>query len=83
MFNPPNSFPHSSSYDDILKRMTRLMREDLVDNQILLLLQQTFEKELNKENVLLSRPDRTRLYKQVAITILTDVIDKINNSNGK
>jgi hypothetical protein len=83
MSNPQNPFPFSGSYDDLLKRMTRLMRENQVDNQILLLLQQTYEKELGKENVILSRPERTRLYQQVAKTLLMDVLDRIENPNRK
>jgi hypothetical protein len=75
---PPGSFSNSGSYVDLLKRMTRQVQQNQVDEQILILLQQAFEKELNKENLVLSRPERARLFQQIAKTVLTDILGKID-----
>ena len=80
MFNPPSSYPNSGSYVDILKRMIQRVQHNKVDDQILEILQKVFEKELGKENIVLSRSERVRLYQQVTKTILTDVLGKIDDA---
>lgn len=80
MLNPPN-FPHNSgSYVDLLKRMTQLVRQQKVDIQILEILKQVYEKELDEENIVLSRSERVRLFQQVAKAVLTDVLGKIDSA---
>ena len=79
MFNPPNSYPNPSSYFDLLKRITQLVQEKKVDQQILQIVQQVFEKELNGANVVLTRPEKTRLLQQVTRTVLTEAIAKISD----
>ena len=79
MFNPPNSYPNPSSYFDLLKRITQLVQEKKVDQQILQIVQQVFEKELSSENVVLSRPEKTRLLQQVTRAVLTEAITKISD----
>jgi hypothetical protein len=80
MSNQSNPYPNPGSYDDLLKRMTQRVREDKIDNQILGILQQVFEKELSQGNIVLSRPERVRLFQQVAKAILTDVLGKIGDT---
>jgi hypothetical protein len=80
MFNPPNSFPNSGSYVDLLKRMTRRVQETEVEDRILEILQQVFERELAKEKLVLSRPERKRLFQQVTKAILTDVLGKLGGT---
>jgi hypothetical protein len=60
--------------------MTRRVRENKIDNQILGILQQVFEKEFGKENIVLSRPERIRLFQQVTKAILTDVLGRIGDT---
>ena len=79
MFNPPNSYPNPSSYFDLLKRITQLVQEKNVDQQILQIVQQAFEKELNSANVVLTRPEKARLLQQVTRTVLTEAITKISD----
>ncbi|NOT06250.1 MAG: hypothetical protein HOP27_16785 [Anaerolineales bacterium] len=79
MFNPPNSYPNSGSYFDLLKRITQLVQKKKVDQQILQIVQQAFEKELSSENVVLSRPEKTRLLQQVTRAVLTEAITKISD----
>ncbi len=76
MLNLPNS--SSGSYEDLLQRMNRRAQDNGFDKQILALLQQTFENELGKEGIVLSRPERVRLYQQFTKSILTDVLGKID-----
>ena len=75
-----NSYQYSGSYDDLLKLMTRRAQQNEVDNQILEILQQFFEKELGKEHMALSRPERVHLFQQVTKAILTDVLGKIGGA---
>ena len=76
MFNPPEIYPNPGSYEDVLKRMTRRMQEQELDDQILKILQNAFEKEL-KHRIVLSRPDRKRLFLEVSKSILADVLEKM------
>ncbi len=79
MFNSPNSYSNSDSYFDLLKRITQLVQKKKVEKQILQIVQQVFEEELNSANVVLTRPDKTRLLQQVTRTILTETITKISD----
>ncbi|MCB0196158.1 MAG: hypothetical protein KDJ65_29675 [Anaerolineae bacterium] len=79
MDNPPNFYQNPGSYDDILKQMTQRMQQKQVDNQIVTMLQQAFEKELTQGNLVLSRSERGRLFQQVSKTILRNVIRKIDD----
>ncbi len=74
-----NPYQYSGSYDDLLKLITQRAHENEVDNQILQMLQQFFEKELGKENMVFSRPERVRLFQQVTKAILADVLGKIDS----
>ncbi len=78
MFNPPN--PNPGSFDDLLKRITRRMQQDKVDDQILGILQRAVEKEFGQENIMLSRPERKRLFQQITKAILADVLGKIDGT---
>ena len=71
-----NSYQYSGSFDDILKLMIQHAREDEIDNHIIEILKQFFDKELDKENRPFSRTERTRLFQQVTKAILTDVLGK-------
>ena len=75
-----NSYQYSGSYDDLLKLMTRRAQQNEVDNEIFKILQQFFEKELGKEHMVLSRPERVRLFQEVTKAILADVLGKIDGA---
>ncbi len=79
MFNSPNSYSNSDSYFDLLKRITQLVQKKKIEKQILQIVQQVFETELNSANVVLTRPDKTRLLQQVTRTVLTETITKISD----
>ena len=75
-----NSYQYSASYDDLLKLMIQHAQQNKIDDQIIEILKQFFEKELSKENRPFSRPERTRLFQQVTKTILADVLGKIDGT---
>ncbi len=75
-----NSYQYSDSYDDLLKLITQHAQQNEIDNQIIEILKQFFEKELSKENRPFSRPERMRLFQQVTKTILANVLGKIDGA---
>jgi hypothetical protein len=77
--SPPHSFQNSGSYHDLLKRMTHQVQQNKVDDQLLIILEHVFEKELGKENIVLSRPERVRLFRQVTRAVLTDMLGKLED----
>lgn len=77
MFNPPNSLPDFGSYEDIQKKMIQRVRQANLDEKILDILKAKFEEELSQRNVMLSRPERNRLFRDVAKSVLDDVLAKL------
>lgn len=77
MFNPPNSIPEFGSYDEIEKKMLQRVRAAKLDEKILSIVQAKYEEELAQRNVILSRPERKRLYKAVVKAVLDDVLGKL------
>jgi len=78
MSNPPNS-QNSGSYVDLLKRITQRVQQKKVDDQMLAIMQQVFKNELDKENLVLLRPERVRLFQQVTKAVLTDMLGKLDD----
>lgn len=77
MLSPPD--PSSGSYVDLLKRLTQRFQQAGIAEQILELMQRAFESELGKQSVVLSRPERVRLFRQVAKSILTSLLEKLES----
>jgi hypothetical protein len=70
-----------SSYDDLLKRLTRRMQETAVADQLFEIVRQAYDRELNNANLVslpLSRPQRVRLLQQVTAAVLADVQQKVD-----
>ena len=78
MLNPPNPYP-SGSYFDLLKQLTQRAQQEKVDNQILEIVQKVCEKEFDKQNIVLSRPERVRLFQHVTKAVLTDMLAKLDS----
>jgi hypothetical protein len=78
MFNPPNPYQNSGSYIDLLKRMTERVQQQQVGDRLLAILQQVFENELTIGNIVLSRPERKRLFQQVTKAVLTDMLGNLD-----
>jgi hypothetical protein len=77
MFNPPTSLPDFGSYEDIQKKMIQRVREANLDEKILDILKAKFEEELAQRNIMLGRPERNRLFRDVAKSVLEDVLGKL------
>jgi hypothetical protein len=77
MFNPPNSLPDFGSYEDIQKKMIQRVREANLDEKILDILKAKLEEELSQRNLMLSRPERNRLFRDVAKSVLDNVLAKL------
>jgi hypothetical protein len=79
MFNPPNSIPDFGPYQDLQKRMIQRLLAEKVDDQILRIMQTKYEEELAQRQVVLSRPERKRLFQRVWKAILTDILAKLGD----
>jgi len=77
MSTPPNSYSDADPSFDLVKRITQRLQQGGVNNQILEILQQAVEKEFDKNHILLSRPEKIRLYRLVTKAVLTDMLAKI------
>jgi hypothetical protein len=80
MFNL-NSF--DDSYPNLLKRITQGVQQSKVENRILEIMQQAFEKELNQQHIVLSKPERARLFYKVTKIVLDDILVKMNSEDTK
>lgn len=81
MFNHSDPQSPPDSYVQLLQRMTRRMQQNQVDLKLLESLAQNFERELDRANVTLSRPERLRLFQQVSRVILSDALDKVDRTD--
>lgn len=73
----PNSNQNSGSYFDLRTRLRRKMQQDgMVKDKIRAALSATYEQALNDDNVVLSRPERVRLFRQLSEDILTELINE-------
>jgi hypothetical protein len=80
MFNP---LPQDSgSYMGLLKRMTDGVQRE-IEGQLLVMIQNAYERQLEKEKVVLSRPERVRLYRQIAKSVLTGALSRIDDPDKK
>ena len=52
------------SENDLSKRITQRLRQGNIESLILEIIQQGFEKELDKDHILLSLPEKVRLFHQ-------------------
>lgn len=82
MFNPSPYQDPDPSYRGLSKRLTDGVRQKVSD-QILAMIQNAYEKQLEEVQVVLSRPERVRLFRQVSNAVLTDVIAKIEGPKSE
>ncbi len=79
MFNPPNSLPDFGPYHNLQKRMIQRILATKVSDQILGIVQAKYEEELAQRNIVLSRPERKRLFQQVVKAVLNDILSKLSD----
>ena len=86
MLNPFGSQPDPgfSSYVDLKKRITRKVQASNVNDLIFQAVQNAFENAMGSENpvVLLSRPERKRLFSQVLRSVLEDMVRKLDERSS-
>ncbi len=86
MLNPFGSQqnPGFSSYVDLKKRITQKVQASDVNDQIFQAVQNAFENVMASENprILLSRPERKRLFSQVLRSVLEDMLRKLDERSG-
>ncbi len=71
-----------SSYDEMLKHLTRRMQETEVAAQLFDIVRRAYDRELGNINLVglpLSRPQRVRLLQQVTAAVLADVQKKADD----
>jgi hypothetical protein len=82
MLNPFGSQQTPGSYINLQQRMFQVVQSAGVNDQIFLVVQKAYEDALNAENVVLSRPERKRLFAQILKLVLEDMIKKIADRSG-
>ena len=84
MLNPfdPKREPGLSSYVNLKQRMLKKVQAANVNDQIFQVVQNAFEQALNKENIVLSRPERKRLFAQILQSVLEDMVSKLDGRSG-
>jgi hypothetical protein len=79
----PQREPGLSSYVNLQKRMLQKVQASKVDDQIFQVVQNAFEAALGAENIVLSRPERKRLFSQILLTVLKDMVNKLDARTKK
>jgi hypothetical protein len=86
MLNPfgPQKDPGPSSYVDLKKRILQKVRASNVNDQIFQIVQNAYqiasEKVVGTEIIVLSRPERKRLFAQILRSVLEDMITKLDQT---
>ena len=80
MLPPPGSSLDSGSYIDLLNRMTQRAQQQKADQKILELMSLMLEKELQAESIVLSQPEKLRLFRQVTKAVLAKMLEKLNGA---
>lgn len=79
MQNPFGPDPESfHSYPEVKKRLLAVVRTGEVYDQIFQVVQRAYENALSTESVILSRPERTRLFADILRAMLDDMIKKLD-----
>jgi len=78
MLNPFGSQQNPGSYINLQQRMFQRVQSVGISDQIFVAVQNTYEDALNVENVVLSRPERKRLFAQILKLVLEDMIKKLD-----
>jgi hypothetical protein len=79
MKNPFGSDPESlSSYVNLKQRMLQHVQAAKINDQIFQAVQKSFEDALRLENIVLSLPERNRMFSQILKSVLEDMIKKLD-----
>lgn len=81
MKNPFGDQQIPGSYHNLKERMYKKVSAK-VNIQISEIIVKAYENALNEENVVLSRPERNRLFSQIVKLVMEDVIKKPDENSG-
>lgn len=76
MKNPFGDQQHPGSYDNLKERMYKKVSAD-INEQLFRDLQNAYERALGEENIVLSRPERKRLFSQIIGMVMEDMQKKL------
>ena len=79
MTNPFGDQQVPGSYYNLKERMYKSVSAN-VNDQILNILQNTYENAVAKESIVLSRAERKRLFSQISKLVLEDILKKLDSN---
>lgn len=82
MLNPFAPKEDPGSYIDLRKRMLRHVQSSKVNDKIFEVVKNSYEQALIRENVILSRAERSRLLSQIMKMVLKDMLDKLDGHSS-
>ena len=82
MKNPFGDQQIPGSYHNLKERMYKKVKATNIEEQIKGLFQSAYENALDAEHIVLSRPERVRLFKQVTRLVLDDISKHLDGSAG-
>ena len=77
MKNPFGDQKIPGSYHNLKERMYKKVSGD-VNDQIFDIMMKSYENALYEENIVLSRPERKRLFSQIVKLVMEDMLKKLN-----
>jgi hypothetical protein len=80
MKNPFGDQQAPGSYENLKERMYKKVSAN-INEQILTITMKAYEDALYEENVVLSRPERKRLFSQIVKMVMEDMLTKIDDSS--
>ena len=82
MLNPfaPQSDP--GSYVDLRKRMFQYVQSMKVEDKIFEVVKNTYEHALIRENVVLSRAEKSRMLSQIMKMVLKEMLEKLDGHSS-
>lgn len=82
MLNPFAPKEDPGSYIDLRKRMLRHVQSSKVNDKIFGVVKNAYEQALSRENIILSRAERSRLLSQIMKMVLKDMLDKLDGHSS-
>jgi hypothetical protein len=71
------------SYVNLKKRMLQRVQAARVNDQIFQVVQKAYEDAIKQENIVLSRPERQRMFAQILKQVLDGMIKKLDKGTAE
>jgi len=81
MKNPFGDQQIPGSYHNLQERMYKKVSANVKD-QIRGIMVKAYEEALNEENIVLTRPERNRLFSQIVKMVMEDLMPKLDDSSS-